>query len=639
MAVATGYTQSFEATGNYVMTVGTPTFSLATGTYGGTQTVTISDVTPGAALFYTTNGSTPTTASTPVTGPITVSSSQKVQAMGTLLNYTNSAVGAATYTITAGITATPAFSVAAGTYASAQTVTLSDSTSGAKIYYTTNGTTPTSSSTLYTGALTVGSTETVEAIAVASGLSNSAVATAAYTIASPVATPVFSIATGTYTRAQTVTLSDATSGATIYYTINGTAPTTSSTPYSGAITVGATETVEAIAVASGYSNSAVATVTYTITYPVATPTFSVAAGTYTSAQTVALSDATSGAKIYYTTNGTTPTAFSTLYSGPITVGATETVEAIAAATGYSNSSVATAAFTITLPATAPVFSLASGTYTGTQSITISDVIPLSTIYYTTNGTTPTTASTVYSGPVTVNSTETVEAIAIAVGFISSPVTTANYTIVSNNAINYPTGFKANELDLDGFGAIVGTALQLTNGGTAEESAGWYPNKVTVNSFTTDFDFQLPTSVADGFTFTIQNGPHGLSSLGGNGSGLGYYDITNSVAVAFNLYDSSVANAQYVGVYTGGVFPQGNSVSLVGSAVNLHSGDPFHVHIVYNGTTMTVTLTDNTTAATITENFTVNVVASVGSSSAWVGFTGATGGLTSTQNILDWTFSN
>jgi len=80
----------------------------------------------------------------------------------------------------------------------------------------------------------------------------------------------------------------------------------------------------------------------------ATPTFSVAAGTYTTAQTVAISDATAGTTIYYTTNGTTPTTASTKYTAAIAVSATETLEAIAFATGYTNSSVAAAAYTIDL---------------------------------------------------------------------------------------------------------------------------------------------------------------------------------------------------------------------------------------------------------------------------------------------------
>ena len=103
--------------------------------------------------------------------------------------------------------ATPNFSPAAGTYTSAQTVYLSDTTSGAAIYYTTDGvTTPTTSSTLYTSAgITVSSTETIQAIAVVSGYNNSAVASAIYTVAlgsySAPTEPV-----GTASAAQTATI-------------------------------------------------------------------------------------------------------------------------------------------------------------------------------------------------------------------------------------------------------------------------------------------------------------------------------------------------------------------------------------------------------------------------------------------------
>jgi hypothetical protein len=167
----------------------------------------------------------------------------------------------------------------------------------------------------------------------------------------------------------------------------------------------------------------------------ATPTYSVAAGTYTSAQTVALSDATAGATIYYTTNGTTPTTSSTAYTGPITVGSSETVEAIAVAGGFSTSGVATAAYVINLPAATPVFSVTPGTYTLTQIVTISSTTSGATIYYTTNGATPTTASTAYTGPISVASSETVEAIAVASGFSSSGVASAAYVINALPAIS------------------------------------------------------------------------------------------------------------------------------------------------------------------------------------------------------------
>jgi len=164
----------------------------------------------------------------------------------------------------------------------------------------------------------------------------------------------------------------------------------------------------------------------------ATPTFSPAAGTFTSAQTVTISDSTSGASIYYTTNGTTPTTSSTLYSAPIAISATTTIEAIASdAPTYTNSNVATATYTINLPAAAtPTFSPAPGTFTSAQSVLLADTTTGASIYYTTNGSTPTTASTLYSPstPIAVSSTTTINAIAVAPGFSNSAVATGTYTI-------------------------------------------------------------------------------------------------------------------------------------------------------------------------------------------------------------------
>ena len=248
------------------------------------------------------------------------------------------------------------------------------------------------------------------------------------------ATPTFSPAGGTYSAAQTVTLSDSTTGAAIYYTTDGSTPTNTSTPYSKPFTVSATTTVNAIAAdPPNYLNSTVATATYTINLPVAaTPAFSPAPGTFTSVQSVTLSDSTTGAAIYYTTNGSTPTAASTLYSAPIAVSATTTIEAIAVASGYTNSAVATGAYTINIPTAAtPAFSPAPGSFSSAQSVTLSDATTGAAIYYTPNGTMPTTASTLYSAstPIAVSSTTTINAIAIASGYLNSPAATGTYTIL------------------------------------------------------------------------------------------------------------------------------------------------------------------------------------------------------------------
>jgi M6 family metalloprotease-like protein len=115
--------------------------------------------------------------SAPGSYPITV-------AQGTLaaINY-NFQFKGGTLTVTSlGTVATPAFTPAPGTYTSSRSVTITDATKGATIYYTTNGTAPTASSKVYQTAIQVSASETIEAIAVAAGYSQSATGVAAYVI-------------------------------------------------------------------------------------------------------------------------------------------------------------------------------------------------------------------------------------------------------------------------------------------------------------------------------------------------------------------------------------------------------------------------------------------------------------------------
>jgi N-acetylneuraminic acid mutarotase len=168
---------------------------------------------------------------------------------------------------------------------------------------------------------------------------------------SPTATPKFSIAPGTYAAPQILTITSATPDATIYYTVNGLTASSSSPVYSGPIKLqDASDSVVALAVAKGHSVSSLASGFYSITNPAAaSPIFSVAEGVYTAAQSVAIGDSTPNATIYYTTDGTAPTLSSTAYTTPITVSSSETIQAIATASGYSPSPVASATYTINLP--------------------------------------------------------------------------------------------------------------------------------------------------------------------------------------------------------------------------------------------------------------------------------------------------
>ncbi len=262
----------------------TPTFTPASGTsFASTLSVSIADATPSSSIYYTTDGSTPTTASQLYSAPFTISATTTVHAIATASGYTQSAMGSASYTYspTQSVAQTPTFTPASGTsFPSTLSVSITDATTASAVYYTTDGSTPTTASQLYSAPFTISATTTVHAIATASGYTQSAVGSASYTYSptqSVTQTPTFSPAGGSFTSAQQVTISDATPGAVIYYTTNGTTPTTASAVYSSAITVSASSTLEALAVAPGYTQSAVATAAFVIQSERDTPTSTLAA--------------------------------------------------------------------------------------------------------------------------------------------------------------------------------------------------------------------------------------------------------------------------------------------------------------------------------------------------------------------------
>jgi hypothetical protein len=297
--------------------------------------------------------------------------------------------------------AAPTFNPAGGSYTSAQSVAIATATTGASIRYTTNGTTPTSTTgTLYSGPVAISATTTLKAIAYKSGSNDSSVSSATYTISTPqVVAPSFSPAGGTFTSAQSVTITSVTSGASIRYTTDGSTPTsTTGTLYSSPVAINATTTLKAIAFKSGSTDSTVTSATYTISVPsqVAAPTFSPAGGTYTSAQSVTIATTTSGSTIRYTTDGSTPSnTAGTVYTGPVAIGATVTLKAIAYQTGMTNSTVTSAVYTIntgnTVVATSggpfvnTAFAAQTGTFTVTYTATVS-ASPLDALVGFSNGT-------------------------------------------------------------------------------------------------------------------------------------------------------------------------------------------------------------------------------------------------------------
>ncbi len=346
IAYTAGLTDSAVRSETYQFQVSSLVFAPAPGTYPNTQNVTITTATPGAAIYYTTNGDEPDINSTLYTGtpvPITAQSTL-LKAAAVRSGFTTS-TASGTYILKAG---TPVFAPVGGTYNDVQNVTLTSSTTGAEIRYTTDGSDPTpTTGILYTGPFAVSTSTFVIAIASKSGFESSDLAYADYVLKT--ANPTFSPAPATYGSTQSVTIASATPGAIIRYTTDDNAAldsgdTNSGTLYTGPVTISQSANLRAFAYKGTVPPSDVVTGEYFI--QAATPVFNPPAWTYATAQNVTITTSTTGSTIHFTTDGSVPTTSSPIYSSPIPVSVTTTIRAIAVKAGVTNSPVAEGPFEI-----------------------------------------------------------------------------------------------------------------------------------------------------------------------------------------------------------------------------------------------------------------------------------------------------
>ena len=418
--------------------------------------ITLSCPTSGATIRYTTNGTTPTESSLLYGSPFTVNGTPDtpatVNAKAFKISWTASAMASRSYTFT-GTLATPDISPLVASGQESYEITLSCATSGAIIRYTTNGTTPTEISSLYSGPFTLSGTPdtpaTINAKAFKAGWTPSAMASRSYTFTGTLAMPGIEPLTTGGQESYEVTLSCATPGASIRYTTNGSTPTESAPLYGSPFTLSGTPdtpaTVNAKAFKTGWTASTMASRSYTFTGTLATPVIEPSTVSGQESYEITLSCATPGASIRYTTNGTTPTESSSLYRGAFTLSGTPdtpaTVNAKAFKAGWTPSTMASRSYTFTgTLATPSIEPLTTG---GQESyeITLSCTTPGAAIRYTTNGTTPTESSPLYGGPFTVNGTPdtpaTVNAKAFKAGWTASVMASRSYTFTFVETIMLP----------------------------------------------------------------------------------------------------------------------------------------------------------------------------------------------------------
>lgn len=208
---------------------------------------------------------------------------------------------------------------------------------------------------------------------------------------------------------------------------------------------------------------------------VATPEISPASGAIASGTEVTITCATIGASIYYTTDGSTPTSSSTAYNpaNKPTITAATTIKAIAVKDGLTDSEVASAIYTIAAPCATPTFSVEEGEVEKGTTVTISTTTDDATIYYTIDGSTPTTSSSAYSSPIAINSNMTIKAIAIKDGMANSEMASATYTLINYTTLPFNwAGGTSSEL-----AALTGVT---TNGLGSDYAAGNAPYRVKMD---------------------------------------------------------------------------------------------------------------------------------------------------------------
>jgi alpha-tubulin suppressor-like RCC1 family protein len=321
-----GMADSVVAEELYTLTAANPTYSPTQGTYTSNQNVTISSVSQSVTIRYTTDGTTPTEASTVYSSPVLVDETVILKAKAFRSGWTESNQGTASYTMKV---ATPSLSPTGGSFSSPKNVTVTGTTAGATLHYTTDGSSPTESSPTVTSGndvtLTQSSTLMVRGFNGIGWTPSDIQLGTFYLGQGAVSAPTAEPAAGTYTEVQTVSLISTTAPAVIRYTTDGSEPTILSPRFTAPLSIDWSLTLKAKAFLPGWTPSSTMSEAYTVnlTNTVAPPSFSPPGGRYATEQTVTLASATSGSTIYYTTNGDEPTTS----DASIASGATVTVDA------------------------------------------------------------------------------------------------------------------------------------------------------------------------------------------------------------------------------------------------------------------------------------------------------------------------
>ena len=416
------------ATASYTFSVAALFITPLSGTFTEPRTVTITALTAGTVIKYTTDGTDPTENSTTYTAPFIADGNMTLKAKGFIEGWTSSETKTVIYAFNV---SKPTLSSAAGTYSAEFNLTINTITAGADIRYTTDGSEPAEASTLYSEPILINTTiPSFKAKAFKTNWNSSESVSASYTL--KVTAPTFYPQAGTFSAPQDISMATTTPDTETYYTLDNSEPTQDSNFYSAPVNLAFNTTLKAKAFRTGWTASN--TTAGNFNFSVATPTFNPPGGAYTIPQQVTLTCVTEGAEIRYTTNNTDPTATSTLFIDPIPVTTSTNIRARAYKTNMVNSALASAVYHITNTVATPEISLPSGIYYDPQQVTLSCATDGAEIRYTLDGTEPTSASTLFYYPIQISSYTELKAKGFKLGWIESNTASAIYEFDTYNQI-------------------------------------------------------------------------------------------------------------------------------------------------------------------------------------------------------------
>lgn len=384
----------------------------------------------GASIYYTVNGDEPTAEGKLYTDSISFTEVGDYEICAISVENGNSESVVSERTVTVRKAKTPSASAKAGGVVQDKSITLSTE-DDAVIYYTTDGSTPTLGSDIYSEPIIIDEPKTVKAIAVKEGCAISDEAVYSYSILGTAPTVLITITN--VDGGKTVTLSNDAEEAQMYYTLDSSTPTTSSTLYTEPIEIkkAGVKYIKTFAVIEGCKDSPV-TSDIVAVEQLDAPQALTTEGKIEKGDTVTLISP-DDANIYYTTDGTAPTTSSNKYTSAIIMENSCTIKAIAAMNGYVSSGAAEFEYTVVERSAKPVITIKDdkGVYSAEITCTAEDA----NIYYTLDGTEPTEKSNVYSEPLALDDegVYTIKAFSTAAGYENSIVAEETITLTKTDA--------------------------------------------------------------------------------------------------------------------------------------------------------------------------------------------------------------